>query len=230
MTGPDWWRPTGEPGRAEVRELLSPDAWHRYFAEDPGIELELGRAEVGELVLDLGARSMSRFVRAAGAEVVVLDVSGPPDFSGGWQKAVRVLDGPGEALLRTDETRPSRLRGALRYLLISTATRSWVWHFEGGRTAGERLVLSRGEEPGGPPLVETWPASHGRSLGSLRGGATVDTHVTCWGAEASAAEVALAELLAVSRLDRLVDYRPTRIASGFGELIDLLPRAEPGTE
>lgn len=231
MTGLDWWRPFGGPGRSAVRELLAPGVWQRYFAADPEVELELGRTDLGQAVLDLRARRLTRIIRRDEETVAELDLTGPPDFTGGWEKGLSVLGAPGRAVLRIDPDRPSRLRGALRYLHVTAGEKSWVWHFEGGRAAGERLVLRTGERPEeGTPLVVTYPSATGRSLGSLKGGATTDTRVVTWTGHAAPADLVVAELCAMSRLDRLVDYRGSRIAEGFSELLDHVPRAEPGTE
>lgn len=230
MTDPDWWRPIGEPGRTAVRELLDPTAWQRYFAADPEIELDLGCTVLGDQVLDLRARRLTRTVRSGDDVLAELDLSGPPDLAGGWDKPLTLLGTPGRVVRQVDEDRPSRLRGALRYLRITAGDRRWVWHFEGGRAAGERLVLSAGERPGaGDPLVVTHPSAHGRSLGNLKGGATADTRSVSWTAAASRAEVAVAELCAMSNLHGLVDYRASRIAEGVSELLALAPRAEGNT-
>lgn len=227
----DWWRPIAEPGRTVVRELLDPEVWQRYFAADPELELDLGRTNLADQVLDLRARRLTRSIRCAGQTLAELDLSGPPDFTGGWEKTFMLLGTPGRVIRRTDADRPSRLRGALRHLQLAAGGRSWVWHFEGGRAAGERLVLRAGDRPdAGDPLVVTYPSAMGRSLGSLKGGATADTRVVTWSAGTTPADVVVAELCAMSKLDNLVDYRASRIAGGFSELLDHLPRAEPGTE
>jgi hypothetical protein len=227
----DWWRPFDEPGRTVVQELLDPEAWQRYFAADPGMELDLGRVTLADQLLDLRARRLIRSIRSGDQTLAELDLSGPPDFTGGWEKTFVLLGTPGRVVRRTDDDRPSRLRGALRYLELTAGDRSWVWHFEGGRAAGERLVLRAGDRPAaGEPLVVTHPSAMGRSLGRLTGGATADTRVVTWSAAATPADVVVAELCATAKLDNLVDYRANRIAEGFSELLDHLPRAEPGTE
>lgn len=232
MNDIDWWRPFGAPGRTAVRELLDPAVWQRYFAADPEMELELGRTDMDGHVLDLRARRLLRVIRGGGETVATLDLSGPPAPSGGWTRPVTVLGAPGQMAQHTDEDRRSRLRGTLRYLHVAVGDRSWVWHFEGGRVAGERLVLRIGDQPAdaGEPVVVTHPSAMGRSLGSLHGGATADTRVVTWAAGATPADVVVAELCAMSKLDGLVDYRASRVAEGFGELLDLLPRAEGNTE
>jgi hypothetical protein len=228
----DWWRPFGAPGRTAVQELLDPAVWQRYFAADPELELDLGRTVLGEQALDLRARRLLRVVRCAGQTVATLDLSGPPDLTGGWDKGVTLLGTAGRVARRTDESRRSRLRGALRYLHVAAGDRSWVWHFEGGRVAGERLVLRAGEQPAdaGAPLVVTHPSAMGRSLGSLSGGATADTRVVTWTEGAALVDVVVAELCAMAKLDGLVDYRASRVAEGFSELLDHLPRADGNTE
>lgn len=227
--GREQWEPLGDAGAAEVRELLALEALSRYFAADRDAELDLARTTVAGRPLEVGARWQLRSAVCAGVSVE-LDLSGEPDPAGGYRKTLRAPGSQGSVVLQTDETRRTRLRGALRFLRVQLDDRSWVWHFDGGRAAGERLTLCRGDLPGdGAPVVTTYPAARGRSLGNPKGGATLDTHVTSWSADASLGELVLAELLATCRLDRLVDYRPSRIAEGVGELIELLPRPEANT-
>ena len=207
----DWWDPLAESGGVAVTELLAVESLPRYFAADQDVELELARLTIAGEQVEVGARWQKRFARYAGTDLVELDLSGAPDPTGGYDKALRLGESVGSVVLRAGESRRSRLRGALRFLQVEVAGLSWVWHFEGGRAAGERLVLSRGHAPGeGPALVTTYPAARGRSLGNPTGGATVDTHVTSWAPEAGPGDVVLAELLATARLDALVDYRPSR--------------------
>jgi hypothetical protein len=227
----DWWAPLRSAGRLEVRELLSPDSWVRYFAADPEASFELATFWLLGGELRVSARRSSRSVSCDDQVIGELDFSAVPDPAGGWEKPLTLFGTPGLATRHADEDRGSRVRGPLRFLRIASGQRRWVWHFEGGRAAGERLVLSRAEAPGAAaPLVTTYPAGHGRRLGNPQGGATWDAHVTDWHADASAAEVVLAELLAVARLDGLVDYRPARVAGGFSELLHLAPRAEANTD
>jgi hypothetical protein len=229
--GRDWLAVLGDAGRIEVTELLHPDSWGRSLAADHEAELELARTSLdGEQVRVVG-RWMRRSLRAPDDLLAEIDLSGDPQPSGAFRKVLWLQGASGSVEVHTDETRPSRLRGALRYLRIAVGEQAWVWHFEGGRAAGERLVLARGEQPGtAPAVVTTYPASHGRHLGNPHGGATADRHVTHWEPDANALEVALVELLAVSRMDGLVDYRPARIAEGFGELLGVAPRPDANTE
>lgn len=215
-----------------MRELLDPAVWQRYFAADPETELALGRTDLGGHVLDLRARRLLRVIRSGGQTLATLDLTGPPAPSGGWSKPMTMLGAAGLVAQHIDEGRRSRLRGALRYLHVAVGDRSWVWHFEGGRVAGERLVLRIGDHPAdaGEPIVVTHPSAMGRSLGSLGGGATADTRVVAWARTAAPADVVVAELCAMSKLDGLVDYRASRVAEGFGELLDHLPRAEGNTQ
>ena len=227
---PDRWAPIGEGGRIEVRELLSPEAFTRESAGDRHAELVLARSTVATAPVEVGARWQARFARCAGTLLAELDLSGAPDPTGGYRKALTLAGLVGAVVLETDDSRRSRLRGALRFLRVEVDGRAWVWHFEGGRAAGERLVLSPGRLPGdGSALVTTYPSARGRSLGNPTGGASTDTHVTSWAPEASLVEVVLAELLTTAWLHGLVDYRPSRIAAGVGELIDLAPRPEANT-
>ena len=128
----------------------------------------------------------------------------------------------------SDSSRGSRLRGPLRYLSIADGR--WCWYFRGGRAAGEELVLSRGREPGRDPVVRTFPAAQGRSLGKTTGGASVDRHVTRWEEGAELREVVLVELLATAKLDGLVDYRAARMMEGVQEMTGYVPRVEGNTE
>ena len=227
----DWSEPLAAAGQVAATELLATESLPRYFAEDQHVELALARTMIGGQPVEVAARWQLRLVRSSGSVVAELDLSGAPDPAGGYDKALRLGDGVGSVVLRTDESRRSRLRGALRFLHVEVADQHWVWHFEGGRAAGERLVLARGRTPGeGPTLVTTHPAARGRSLGNPTGGASIDTHVTSWAPEASLGDVVLAELLATTRLDSLVDYRPSRIAEGVSELLDLAPRPEANTQ
>ena len=224
------WEPIAEGGRVDVTELLAAEALPRYFAQDQDVELELAGTTIAGRPVEVAARWQRRLARCDGAVLAELDLSGAPDPAGGSRKVVRLDGSVGSVLLQTDESRRSRLRGTLRFLRVEAAGRTWVWHFEGGRAAGERLVLSRGRTPGdGEPLATTHPAARGRALGNPTGGATVDTHVTSWTPAAGLGDVVLAELLVCARLDGLVDYRPSRIAAGVGELVDLVPRPEPNT-
>jgi hypothetical protein len=229
--GTDWLTALGDPGRIEVTELLHPDSWGRSLAEDHQAELELARTTFNGEQLRVLARWMRRSLDASGDPLAELDLTGDPQPSGAFRKVLWLRGTTGSVEVCTDETRTSRLRGPLRYLRIAVGAQAWVWHFEGGRAAGERLVLARGEWPGTTgALVTTYPASRGRHLGNPRGGATDDTHVTGWEPDATALEVALVELLAVSRLDGLVDYRPARIAEGVSELLGVAPRPDADTE
>ena len=227
------WEPIAEGGRVEVTELVAVEALSRYFAQDQDAELQLARTTIAGRSVEAVARWQRRLVRCDGVVLAELDLSGAPDPTGGYRKVLRVEESAGSVLLETDDSRRSRLRGALRFLRVEAAARTWVWHFEGGRAAGERLVLSRGRTPGdGEPLATTHPAARGRALGNPTGGATVDTHVTSWTPAAGLGDVVLAELLACARLDRLVDYRPQPDRGG-GRRADRpgpAPRAQPGVE
>lgn len=229
--GTDWLTTLGGPGRVDVTELLPPDSWGRSLAADHDAELELARTILNGEVVRVVGRWMRRSLDASGDVLAELDLTGDPQPSGAFRKVLWLHGTRGTVEVHTDPSRPSRLRGALRYLRITVGEQTWVWHFEGGKAAGERLVLARGDRPGiAPAVVTTFPASHGRHLGNPRGGATADTHVTGWEPDATGLEVALVELLAVSRMEGLVDYRPARIAEGFSELLGVAPRPDANTE
>jgi hypothetical protein len=167
-----------------------------------------------------------------GTAVASVDLTLRPEAEepGGWSKPLELDGAAFTATVRRDPSRGSRLRGPLLYVHLAGPGRRWVWHFVGGTLAGERLVLARGEVPGGEAVVSTHPAAQGRSMGNPRGGATRDTHVTTWTAGAALGEVVLAELLAAAKLDGLVDYRAARVAEGVQELVGYVPRIEGNTE
>ena len=149
---------------------------------------------------------------------------------GDWVKPLHLV---GEELVVTqgkvkEGGRRARLRGAVRFLSIRGQGRSWVWHFDGGVVAGRRLVLCRGDLPGeGEPVVTTVPASAGRGLGHVERHQQVDTHITRWQPAATAAELALVELLTVSGLHHNIDRVPSQIAKELG-WVPRLAKVEPG--
>jgi hypothetical protein len=230
MEQTDWWHPLGVAGQVAVRETVDPASLQQRTTADPAAELSLGRVELPHLPLDLVARGRTRSVRSEGETVAELDLSAPPDPAGGFSRPVTILGRTGEATRRTDEGRRSRLRGALRYLRITAGGEVGVWHYDGGRAAGERLVLCPGELSGSTPVVVTHPSAQGRSLGNPTGGATADTHVTAWTAAARPVDVLVVELLASTWLGGIVDYRPARVAEGVSELLGSAPRPDANTE
>lgn len=231
-SGLDWSAPLGSPGRLEVEELLRPDRWASYFAQAPGQEIELAHWSIAEEQVHVAASRGHRLARVGRLVLadLVLD-SGPPGDGTVWEKPLLLLDRRCTVRRRVDREHGSRLRGPLRYLEVTGTTQRWVWHFEGGRVAGERLVLRRGEQPlDGPVLVTVWPSSQSRGLGNPSGGASETGHVTAWSADASPIEVLLAELFATARLDGMVDYRAARVADGLSELLEQAPHADPNAE
>lgn len=226
----DWWGPLGEAGRLEVHEPMAPADLQRLLARSADTEIRLGHTDLRGQRLEFVARGRARRVRLGAETVALLDLSGPADLTAAFHRPITVLGETGEAVRHEDDERGSRLRGALRYLRISIADRVWVWHYAGGRTAGERLVLGRGDTPSdAAPIVTTYPSARGRALGNPKGGATAETHVTSWAPGAAAAEVLLVELLASTWVGRVVDYRPTRIAEGVSELLGVAPRPDANT-
>ncbi|HEX7717072.1 MAG TPA: hypothetical protein VF416_07275 [Marmoricola sp.] len=227
----EWVEPLGREGRIEVEELVRYDELGRRTTAEPTREIVLATTEVAGHTVACAATGRHRTMSVDGAVVAVLDLERRPEVEGGgWAKPVG-LDGSSATVeVRSDASAGSRLRGPLRYLHVDGAGRSWTWHFVGGTLAGERLVLVRGDAPGGPAVVSTHPAGQGRSLGNPRGGAGPGTHVTSWTAEASLGEVVLAELLVTAKLDGLVDYRAARLAEGVQELTGYVPRVEANTE
>jgi len=227
-----WSDPVAGPGTIEVVELVRHTDLGRRAKERPADLVELAATDVAGRRLACRAGGWRRVAAADGETVVTLDLErlpGEVDLTR-WRKSLEFFGERGEASLELNRARGSRLRGPLRFLRVSAAGAQWCWHFAGGRAAGERLVLARGDEPGGEPMVTTHPAQDGRALGSPTGGAGVDRHVTTWAADASFGEVVLAELLATSHLDGLVDYRAARLVEGTQELIGYAPRAEGNTE
>jgi hypothetical protein len=228
--GAPWWEPTGAPGRIEVHEPVAPDGVHRRLAAAPTVEVPLGEALIGDRVVEFGALGRTRFARAAGERIALLDLSAPADPTGAFRRPVVVLGDPGEAVLDQDVELGGRLRGPLRFLRVTAGSRTWVWHYAGGRAAGERLVLVPGDRPDADGArVVTHPAAQGRSLGNPTGGASVDTHVTTWTGDAAPAEVLLVELLATTWLGALVDHRMARVAAGAAELLASAPRPDANT-
>lgn len=224
--------PLRAPGTIEVEELLRYEQLGRYTVAEPTTRFELSSTEVAGSAVRCGAVGWRRLVSVGDDVVADLDLERrlAEVDGGGWVKPL-VLFGTGCTVrVCTDPTRRSRLRGALRFLHVEAGGDSWVWHFVGGRTAGEQLVLASGAMPGADPLVTTYPAAQGRSLGNPSGGATFDRHLTSWTAAASLRDVVLAELLATAKLDGLVDYRPARIAEGVQELVGHVPRPDANTE
>jgi hypothetical protein len=226
----DWWAPLGDAGRLEIHEPLAPEEVQRRLAASAEVDVPLGRAEVGDHVVEFVARGRTRLARTSASTVGLLDLSAPPAPGGGFQRPVTLLGATGEAVRHEDDARGSRLRGALRYLRLTLGARVWAWHYTGGRAAGERLVLVPGGHPSGAaPRVVTHPSARGRSWGNPTGGASAETHVTTWTPDASAAEVLLVELLATTWLGAVVDYRAARIAGGFGELLASAPKPDANT-
>lgn len=225
-----WWEPIGAPGRLEVHEPVAPEDVHRRLVAAPTAEVPLGQAAIGGHAVEYVALGRTRFARADGERIALLDLSAPADPAGAFRRPVVVLGDPGEAVLDEDADLGGRLRGPLRFLRITAGSRTWVWHYAGGRAAGERLVLVSGDRPGADGgRVVTHPSARGRSLGNPTGGASADTHVTAWTADAAPAEVLLVELLATTWLGALVDHRMARVAAGAAELLAAAPRPDANT-
>jgi len=228
--GGDWTVALGAPGTIVVTELVRYDDLGRSSRERPGALIELASTEVAGRRLACTTLGWRRLGSVDGQVAATLDLERRPGEveGGGWSKPMELLGEQTRATLCTDSSRGSRLRGPLRYLSVGDGR--WCWHFVGGRTAGEELVLARGREPGGDPVVRTFPAAQGRSLGRTAGGATFDRHVTSWSSDAELREVLLAELFATAKLDGLVDYRAARVMEGVQELTGYVPRVEGNTE
>lgn len=226
----DWSTPLGTEGQVAVQELVRYDDLGRLVRDRPLERVELSRVEVAGHLLVCAAIGWARLASVDGAVVASLDLQRrvDQDEEGGWSKPIELFGRSTRATLRHDDHRGSRLRGPLRFLTIGDG--AWCWHFLGGRVAGERLVLGRGSCPGGEPLVTTYPAVQGRSMGKASGGATSDRHVTSWLPTAGIADLVVAELFAAARLDGLVDYRAARLAGGVQELVGYVPRVEGNTE
>jgi hypothetical protein len=222
----------GEPGTIPVQELLRFEQLGRYTVAEPTARFELSSTQVVGSTLRCSAVGWHRLVSVDDDRVADLDLERrrAEVDAGGWEKALVLFDTPYRVRVCTDPTRRSRLRGALRFLRVEGGGDSWVWHFVGGRAAGEQLVLAPGAAPGSDPVVTTYPARQGRSWGEPRGGATFDRHVTSWTAGASLRELVLAELLATAKLDGLVDYRAARVVEGVQELVGHVPRPDANTE
>jgi len=224
--------PIGSPGTVEVTELVRSDVLGRSSKDEPERQVELALAEVAGRRLRVTATGWRRTALLDDEVVALIDVERRSEEArdGSWIKPLELAGTTYSVEMRSDAAHGSRLRGPLRYLHVDGEADGWVWHFVGGRRAGEQLVLSRGDVPGSEPLVRTFPAGQGRSLGNPRDGATMDRHVTSWEEPAQLREVVLAELLATARLDGLVDYRAARLAEGFQELTGYVPRIDGNTE
>jgi hypothetical protein len=230
--GVDWWAPLGDEGELRVVHLLDEGARERVIGTD-------GPGEVAAAALEVAGRGLTavagfKHLALSSADEVVAEVDFRPTPQekkfGDWVKPLHLV---GEELVVTqgkakEGGRRARLRGAVRFLSIRGQGRSWVWHFDGGVVAGRRLVLCRGDLPGeGEPVVTTVPASAGRGLGHVERHQQVDTHITRWQPAATAAELALVELLTVSGLHHNIDRVPSQIAKELG-WVPRLAKVEPG--
>jgi hypothetical protein len=229
VTEPDWWAPLGT-GQLRVTELVADEALRQrallteHVREIPLAELTLaGRA----LTAEVGHRAYT--LRGAEREVIRFDV---PDGKAWRVVAVgdvlemrdEIVDVPRAEEGKVDQFHVLRFRGSRG---------SWVMHFTGGRLAGRSLVLVRGDEPGGPAVVSCVPAPRTRELPTarLRRRQPADVHVTTWAGEATAAEVALVELVVLSGRHVHLDYLAAGVVGAAREIAGIwrvfTPMPEP---
>jgi hypothetical protein len=228
----DWWAPLGDPGEVRVVQLLDDAAKERVIGKEGPAEVLAATLTVGGQGLSVTGRYKHMAVSSGDDVVAEVDFRPTPQETkfGDWVKPLHLV---GEELVLThgkvkDHGRRARWRTGLRYLSIQGPGRSWVWHFDGGVVAGRRLVLCPGELPGqGEPVVTTVPASAGRGLGQVERHQAVDTHITRWQPAATAAELALVELLTLAGLHHDIDHISSQIAKELGWL-PRLAKVEPG--
>ncbi len=228
----DWWAPLGDEGELRVVQLLDDGAQERVLSTEGHDEVLAATLTVAGQRMSVTARHKHVAVFAGDEVVAEVDFRPTPQEQefGDWVKPLHLV---GEELVVThgkvkDGGRRARLRGAVRFLSIKGPGRRWVWHFDGGVVAGRHLLLCRGEQPGeGEPVVTTVPASAGRGLGHVERHQAVDTHITRWQPTATAAELALVELLTVAGLHHDIDRIPSQIAKEFG-WVPRLVKVEPG--
>ena len=228
----DWWAPLGDEGELRVVQLMDQVVRQRVIGTEGQGEVLTATLEIAGVAL-CAVSSYKHVALSAGTEVLAaVDFRPTPQERrpGDWVKPLHLV---GEELAITrgkakDGGRQGRLRGAVRFRGIQGGGRSWVWHFEGGLMAGRRLVLSRGERPGEEePVVTTVPASAGRGMGHGERHQQLDTHVTRWRPEATAAELALVELLTLAELHHQIDRIPSQLVKELGWTADLV-KPEPG--
>jgi hypothetical protein len=228
----DWWAPLGQDGELRVVQLLDEGARRRVIGTEGQGQALAATLTIAGAGLSVVA-SYKHVALLAGDDVVAqVDFRPTPQETtfGDWVKPLHLL---GEQLLITDDKdmdggRRGRWGSAVRFHRIHGGHRSWVWHFEGGVVAGRRLVLGRGRRPGeATPVVTTVPASSGRGLGHGERHQAIDTHVTRWRPEATAAEVALVELVTVAELHHSIDRIPAQLAKELG-WVPRLAKVEPG--
>jgi hypothetical protein len=204
----DWLAPLGTAGRMQVRELVLDESVHQRALRTEDVR-EIALAEISLLGRALTAEVGHRTYRLRDGDDVVARL-GPPSGRGvPWTG-----DLAGQGLTLTHERvdlqpDPGSKAQQVLFLLVRSAEHSWVVHYVGGRLAGDHLVISRGDVPFSSPAVVTCvPAARSRDLPRprLRRRDPADEHATSWTAEATGAEVALAELVVLAGLHNHVDH------------------------
>ena len=219
MADPDWWAPIGEAGELLVKELADDSLRARALSTTNVREVPLAEFSLGgrRLIAEVGHRAYS--LREGDGVVALL---APPATKGrAW-----VVDLAGSQLEGTHERvdlqpEPEAKVEQVYYLLFRAPGRSWVMHFTGGRVAGEKLVLSRGDIPRAePPVVTCVPAAQSRQVPRprMRRREPVDTHMTSWTEDAAPAEIALAQLVMLAGLHAGVDYLAAGLVGAAREI------------
>jgi hypothetical protein len=232
MPGTDWWEPLGEPGRIEVREVVDDDTVHERALATENVR-EITLAEIGLCGRSLTAEVGHRAYALRDGEDTVVRVELPSGKGRPW-----VVDVAGRELAMTyermDLAREDSKTDQVLFLLLCDSGGSWVAHYTGGRLAGEQIVLSRGAVPRSSPAVVTCvPAARSRELprSRLRRRQPADRHVTSWTAEATGAEVALAEMILLGRLHNGIDYLAASFVGAAREIAGIwrvfTPMPEP---
>lgn len=204
----DWQAPLATAGRMQVRELVPDASVHERALRTEDVR-EVALAEISLLGRSLTAEVGHGAYRLRDGDDVVARLCPPEGKGAPWTGD---LAGRGLTLSheRADLQRePGAKAEQVQFLRVRSDAQSWVVHYVGGRLAGEELVVSRGDVPHGSAAVVTCvPAARSRDLprSRLRRRHPADEHTTSWTAEATAAEVALAELVVLAGLHNHVDY------------------------
>lgn len=208
MAGTGWFESMGSAGEVPIRDLVGDEALrNRALSTENVVAIPL--AEFALAGRDVRAEVGHRAYLLRDRDRVVVRLETPTQGGRSWSGE---LAGDDLAMTyeRVDLPRvPGSKVEQVLYLQVRAGQRAWVAHFLGGRMAGERLVLSRGDRPhAGAPVVTCLPAARSRSLPPtrLRRRQPADTHLVRWEADATAAEVALAAMIVLSGRHAGIDY------------------------
>lgn len=205
----DWWAPFGTAGELRVQQLVAdPSLRTRALRTEDVQEIPLARFALAgrDLVAEVGSWS---YVLRDGDRTVLRFVVTPDQPWRAEAAGVELeMDEAFVDLPRTDSGKVDQVH----LLRLDGPDGARQLYFTGGRLAGERLVLVRGELPGGgeEPVVTCVPAPRTREMprSSLRRRQPADVDVIAWTAEATPAEVALVELAVLSGRHVNLDYLP----------------------